>query len=96
MVLALGRYAEENSADILKLGKGITGSIAQSGIAEVVKDVELDPRALHVMERPTRRKPQETMMVAPWSQAAARSALSVYKDRNRRDIPRSTSTSWSV
>ncbi|HJS20656.1 MAG TPA: GAF domain-containing protein, partial [Anaerolineales bacterium] len=42
--LALGLYAEENSSDVLTLGEGITGSIAQSGIAEVVDNVELDPR----------------------------------------------------
>ena len=81
-VLALGRYAEENSSDVLKLGEGITGSIARSGIAEVVKAVELDPRAVHVAGTPDLEEIPETMMVAPLI-ASSRTigVLSVYKDR---------------
>jgi len=81
-VLALGRYADENSLDALKLGEGITGSIAKSGIAEVVYEVELDPRAVHVMGTPDQEEVPETMMVAPLI-ASNRTigVLSVYKDR---------------
>ena len=81
-ILALGRYAEENSADVLQLGEGITGSIAQSGVAEVVKEVENDPRAVHVAGTPDQEEVPETMMVAPLI-ASNRTigTLSVYKDR---------------
>ena len=81
-VLALGRYAEENAADVLRLGEGFTGSIAQSGIAEMVKEVELDPRAVHVAGTPDQDEIPETMMVAPLI-ASSRTigSLSVYKDR---------------
>ena len=64
--LALGKYADENAADILTLGQGITGSIAQSGIAEVVDQVDLDPVAESTWQaRRMRRRSLETMMVAP-------------------------------
>jgi len=80
--LALGMYAEENSADPLLLGEGITGSIAESGIAEVVDNVELDPRGVHVAGTPDQEEIPETMMVAPLI-ASNRTigVLSVYKDR---------------
>jgi GAF domain-containing protein/CheY-like chemotaxis protein/tetratricopeptide (TPR) repeat protein len=81
-VLALGRYADENSSDVLRMGEGITGSIAQSGVAEVVYAVEFDPRAVHVTGTPDQEEIPETMMVAPLI-ASNRTigVLSVYKDR---------------
>jgi signal transduction histidine kinase len=80
--LALGMYANENAADTITFGEGITGSIAQSGIAEVVDDVELDPRGVHVAGTPDQEEVPETMMVAPLI-ASNRTigVLSVYKDR---------------
>ncbi|HEX5809932.1 MAG TPA: GAF domain-containing protein [Anaerolineales bacterium] len=80
--LALGKYAAENSADLLALGQGITGSIAQSGIAEVIDKVGLDPRAVHVAGTPDQEEIPETMMVAPLI-ASSRTigVISVYKDR---------------
>jgi signal transduction histidine kinase/CheY-like chemotaxis protein len=80
--LAQGLYANENSVDVLTLGEGITGSIAQSGIAEVVDNVELDPRSVHVAGTPDQEETPETMMVAPLI-AGNRTigVLSVYKDR---------------
>jgi GAF domain-containing protein/DNA-binding response OmpR family regulator len=81
-VLALGRYADENASDLLRMGEGITGSIAQSGIAEVVNQVELDPRAVHVAGTPDQEEIPETMMVAPLiASNRAIGVLSVYKDR---------------
>jgi len=81
-VLALGRYAEENASDVLRLGEGITGTIAKSGIAEVVDDVDRDPRRVHIVGTPDQEEIPETMMVAPLI-ASNRTigALSVYKDR---------------
>ena len=80
--LALGIYANENSTDILILGEGITGHIAQSGAAEVVDNVDLDPRGAHVAGTPDLEETSETMMVAPLI-ASNRTigVLSVYKDR---------------
>ncbi len=80
--LALGMYANENSADVLTVGEGITGGIAQSGIAEVVDNVDLDPRGVHVAGTPDTEEIPETMMVAPLI-ASNRTigVLSVYKNR---------------
>ncbi len=44
-VVAVGKYAEINKGDMLYLGEGITGSIAQTGTAEIVNDPDNDPRA---------------------------------------------------
>jgi GAF domain-containing protein/CheY-like chemotaxis protein/anti-sigma regulatory factor (Ser/Thr protein kinase) len=80
--LALGLYAKENLLDIIPLGTGITGNIAQSGIAEVIDDVDHDPRGLHVAGTPDEEEVPETMMVAPLV-AGNRTigVLSVYRDR---------------
>jgi signal transduction histidine kinase/CheY-like chemotaxis protein len=66
------------------LGSGITGSIALSGIAEVIDNVELDPRGVHVVGTPTEEETPETMMVAPLI-ASNRTigVISVYKDRTK-------------
>ncbi|MBC7879630.1 MAG: GAF domain-containing protein [Anaerolineales bacterium] len=81
-VLALGLYAEENLSDPLVIGEGITGSIAQSGLAEVIDNVELDPRGVHVTGTPDQEETPETMMIAPLI-ASNRTigVISVYKDR---------------
>lgn len=80
--LALGLYARENSADILTLGEGITGSIAQSGIAEVIDNLDLDPRSIHIAGTPEFEETAETMMVAPLiANNRTIGTLSVYKDR---------------
>ena len=41
-VVALGMYTDQFISDLVPLGEGITGSIAQSGIAEVIDDVSRD------------------------------------------------------
>jgi GAF domain-containing protein/CheY-like chemotaxis protein len=82
--LALGRYAEQHFADTISVGQGITGKIAQSGIAEVIENVELDPRGVHVPGTPRREEIPQTMMVAPLI-ASNRTigVLSVYKYRDQ-------------
>ena len=81
-VLALGRYAEEFSSSMLMLGEGITGSIAESGIAEVIDNVELDARKVHILGTPDREEIAETLMIAPLiANNRTIGALSVYKDR---------------
>ncbi|HET7376786.1 MAG TPA: GAF domain-containing protein, partial [Anaerolineae bacterium] len=80
--LALGGYAEEFTATVTTLGQGITGSIAQSGIAEVIDNMDLDPRRAHVAGTPDQEEIPQTLMVAPLI-ASNRTigVLSVYKDR---------------
>jgi signal transduction histidine kinase/DNA-binding response OmpR family regulator len=81
-ILALGQYAVAYAGDTLLIGEGITGSIAQTGIAEVIDNVDLDPRAVHVAGTPDQEQTPRTLMVAPLI-ASSRTigVLSVYKNR---------------
>jgi PAS domain S-box-containing protein len=47
-IVALGEYADKIKAAQLRLGEGIVGRVAQSGIAEIVNDVEQDSRSVHI------------------------------------------------
>ncbi|MFN8400320.1 MAG: GAF domain-containing protein [Anaerolineales bacterium] len=80
--VALGKYAEQNMAGTLEIGKGVTGAIAQSGIAEVVEYLHLDPRRQHVAGTPDEDEDPETMMVAPLiANNKTIGVISIYKDR---------------
>ncbi len=77
--VALGTYPEQFIADIIPIGEGITGSIAQTGIAEVINDVASDPRGVHVSGTPDKEEDPETLMVAPLiAQGRTVGTLSVY------------------
>ena len=80
--VALGKYSKQNSESTLEMGEGITGTIAQTGIAEVVENLHLDPRRQHVAGTPDEDEDPETMMVAPLI-ASNRTigVISIYKDR---------------
>lgn len=65
VALALGKYAEQFVADVIVVGEGITGTIAQSGIAEVIENLELDPRRIQIPGTPDHYATPQTMMVAP-------------------------------
>ncbi len=47
-VVALGKYADIYKARVVRLGRGITGHVAQSGVAEVVNYPMQDARVTHV------------------------------------------------
>lgn len=51
-IVALGRYAEKIKATSLRLGEGIVGSVAQSGIAEIIEHAESDPRSVQIPGTP--------------------------------------------
>ena len=55
-VVALGTYPEQFSVDIIPIGEGITGCIAQTGIAEVINDVANDRAACMSAARRTRKR----------------------------------------
>ncbi len=63
--VVLGRYIEEIKASIIQMGEGITGSIAQSGIAEFVNDPIHDPRTVHIPGTPEEDEEKEGLMSAP-------------------------------
>ena len=47
-VVALGEMAEALLQDAITLGEGIVGDLAARGAAEVVNDVNADPRSVHI------------------------------------------------
>jgi GAF domain-containing protein/DNA-binding response OmpR family regulator len=64
-VVALGQYAEQHRSQIIKIGEGITGAVAQTGVAEVVTQVDQDPRASYVAGTPTTEPDPVAMLCAP-------------------------------
>ena len=80
--MALGLYAEQFKSDVIELGRGIHGSIAQTGIAEVIDNPDADPRGLHLEGTPEVEESPETLMIAPLiAQGRTIGMLSVYRDR---------------
>ncbi|MCL4559012.1 MAG: GAF domain-containing protein [Chloroflexi bacterium] len=64
-IVAVGRYADQFKSDIVTLGHGVSGCIAQSGIAEIIDDIAKDPRGIHVPGTPDVEEEVETLMCAP-------------------------------
>lgn len=46
--VAVGRHSATLKAEVLRLGEGITGHVAQTGLPEVVNDPLADPRMIHI------------------------------------------------
>ncbi len=47
-VVALGKYADIMKGEIVRLGQGITGNVAQTGTAEIVNYPQQDPRIVSI------------------------------------------------
>jgi len=80
-VVAMGKYAAEHQSDVVQVGQGIHGNIAQTGMAEIVPDVDADARGMHVAGTPEVEATPQTLMCAPLI-AGGRTIglLSVYRD----------------
>lgn len=63
--VALGAYVDEIKSNSLRIGSGVTGSVAQSGVAELVNYMSMDPRSVHIVGTPHEEDEQESLMVAP-------------------------------
>lgn len=63
--VALGTYTEEIKSSPVPLGQGITGNIAQTGIAEFVNYPQRDPRVFHIPGTPEGDEEAEGLMSAP-------------------------------
>ena len=61
-VVAVGDYAEEIKARPLRLGEGIVGSVAHSGVAEMINSAENDPRHVYIPGTPVEH---EALLCAP-------------------------------
>jgi two-component system NtrC family sensor kinase len=60
--VAVGDYAAAIKATPLRLGEGVVGSVAQSGVAEMVNAVENDPRSVDIPGTPA---VHEALLCAP-------------------------------
>src|SRR5262249_4234887 len=64
--VAIGEYAAAyKAARLCRVGQGIIGAIAQTGVAEVIDEPEHDPRSIHVIGTPEVEADPETMMCVP-------------------------------
>ena len=51
-LVSQGKYAEETMAQTITVGEGMTGDVAQRGMAEIINEPEHDPRAIHIEGTP--------------------------------------------
>jgi signal transduction histidine kinase len=82
--VVIGQYVEEIKASPIQLGEGITGGIAQSGVAEFVNYPYQDPRAIHIPGTPGDEDDdeEEGLMCAPLiSQAQVIGFFTVWRSR---------------
>lgn len=64
--VALGTYTEEIKAATISLGEGISGNIAQTGVAEFINFPSRDSRVIHIPGTPQdEEEEQEGLMSAP-------------------------------
>jgi signal transduction histidine kinase/CheY-like chemotaxis protein/putative methionine-R-sulfoxide reductase with GAF domain len=64
-VAVLGEYSEEIAEDSIRMGEGIIGYIAQSGVAEAVNYAMNDPRAMLQSGIPSEEQEIDHLMCAP-------------------------------
>jgi PAS domain S-box-containing protein len=82
VLVALGKYADQYCQDVVTMGRGITGYIARSGVAEIIDDLDTDTRTVHVVGTPEIEEVPETMMCAPLiANERTIGVISVYRDR---------------
>ena len=82
-IIARGPFEQEMLDDLpFSIDSGITGSIARSGIAEIVNDTNNDPRAVHI--EGTSDDSQNMMTVPFVVQGRAVAVLSLWRDLGHR------------
>jgi signal transduction histidine kinase/CheY-like chemotaxis protein/tetratricopeptide (TPR) repeat protein len=81
-IVALGKYSDAFQSDTVKLGRGITGSIAVNQVAEIVEDPTKDPRSIHVPGTPEEEEEADSLMCAPIiARGKTTGLLSVFRAR---------------
>ena len=77
-IVAVGDIADAIKAMVIEGGKGIIGSIVQSGQPELVNDAEADPRGVQIPG--TARQQDERLMVVPLvADGAVEGAMAVWR-----------------
>jgi GAF domain-containing protein len=81
-IVSQGKYAAETMAHTMMMGRGMGGSVAQRGIAEIINEPERDPRGIHIAGTASDEEEQECIMIAPLiSRGKVIGVISVYRDR---------------
>ena len=81
-IVALGEVAEQLKATTIEAGRGIIGSLLQSGKPELINDTQADPRGLQVAG--TGRRNDERLMVVPlMADDAVQGAMAVWRTGGR-------------
>jgi signal transduction histidine kinase len=76
---ASGRVATPLSSFSLRRGRGILGSIVQSGKSEIVEDTTADPRAIHIPGTDTTRKGEKLLATPLFSQERVIGVMGVWR-----------------
>ena len=80
--VAIGKYADIYKHWDAQLGKGLSGSVAQSGIAEIINDPENDPRVIDIAGT-EEDKARRAILFAPLLIGeTVIGVLSVWRDKN--------------
>jgi len=81
VVAAKGDYSQTLLSHTITVGQGITGHVVQSGRAEIIPQIDLDPRRRHIPGTP-QEEPPETMMSAPlWLRDKVIGAINAWRLR---------------
>jgi signal transduction histidine kinase/DNA-binding NarL/FixJ family response regulator len=64
-VVVLGHEADAIQAIVVTPGIGIAGAVAQTGVAELVNDVDHDSRAVHIPNTPAQDDTVDALLCAP-------------------------------
>jgi signal transduction histidine kinase/DNA-binding response OmpR family regulator/tetratricopeptide (TPR) repeat protein len=79
-VVAVGGFARAFKEDVLHIGQGITGHVAQTGVAEVVNEPRHDPRTVPVAG--TEEQENEAILFAPLiSRERVIGVLGIWRDK---------------
>jgi GAF domain-containing protein/CheY-like chemotaxis protein len=77
-IVAVGDTADAIKATIIERGKGIIGSLIESGQPELINDTQSDPRALQIAGTPSQE--HERLMVVPLgADGAVEGAMAVWR-----------------
>lgn len=79
-VVAVSRWAEQIKSTPLRVGEGITGWVAKTGVAELVNQAQLDPRIKHIPGTPI--EPLSILAVPLTVKGKVRGVVTLYKLHN--------------
>jgi PAS domain S-box-containing protein len=79
-IAVVGDYADAVLASRSKMGEGIIGSVAQSGLAEMIEDSAKDPRTVHLEGTPENEEGEKVMIAPLLARDQTIGAMAVWRD----------------